>query len=92
VEHTGGDLRAHSEDIARSGATSIPDVLRLVPGVEVARIESSRNWVVGIRGFGDQYSKSVLLLIDGRSAYTPLWAGVHWPSRTRCSQTSSASR
>ncbi len=66
-------------DIARSGATSIPDVLRLVPGVEVARIDTSRNWVVGIRGFGDQFSKSVLVLIDGRSAYTPLWAGVHWP-------------
>ena len=68
-----------NEDIARSGATSIPDVLRLVPGVEVARIDTSRNWVVGIRGFGDQFSKSVLVLIDGRSAYTPLWAGVHWP-------------
>ena len=68
-----------AEDIARSGATSIPDVLRLVPGVDVARIDSSRNWVVGIRGFGDQFSKSVLVLIDGRAAYTPLWGGVHWP-------------
>lgn len=67
------------EDIQRSGATSLPDALRLVPGVEVARIDTSRNWVVGIRGFGDQFSKSVLVLIDGRSAYTPLWAGVHWP-------------
>jgi iron complex outermembrane receptor protein len=66
-------------DIARSGVTSIPDALRLVPGVDVARIDTSRNWVVGIRGFGDQFSKSVLVLIDGRSAYTPLWAGVHWP-------------
>lgn len=68
-----------AEDIARSGATSIPDALRLVPGVDVARIDTSRNWVVGIRGFGDQFSKSVLVLIDGRAAYTPLWAGVHWP-------------
>jgi iron complex outermembrane receptor protein len=68
-----------SEDIARSGATSIPDALRLVPGVDVARIDTSRNWVVGVRGFGDQFSKSVLVLIDGRAAYTPLWAGVHWP-------------
>jgi iron complex outermembrane receptor protein len=67
------------DDIVRSGATSIPDALRLVPGVEVARIDTSRNWVVGIRGFGDQFSKSVLVLIDGRTAYTPLWAGVHWP-------------
>src|SRR3954467_2368822 len=68
-----------NEDIGRSGATSIPDALRLVPGVDVARIDTSRNWVVGIRGFGDQFSKSVLVLIDGRTAYTPLWAGVHWP-------------
>ena len=67
------------DDIARSGVTTIPDALRLVPGVDVARIDTSRNWVVGIRGFGDQFSKSVLVLIDGRSAYTPLWAGVHWP-------------
>lgn len=66
-------------DLAASGATSIPDALRLVPGLDVARIDTSRNWVVGIRGFGDQFSKSVLVLIDGRSAYTPLWAGVHWP-------------
>lgn len=68
-----------AEDLARSGATSLPDALRLVPGVDVARIDTSRNWVVGIRGFGDQFSKSVLVLIDGRAAYTPLWAGVHWP-------------
>jgi iron complex outermembrane receptor protein len=67
------------EDIERSGATSIPDVLRLVPGVDVARIDTSRNWVVGIRGFGDQFAKSVLVLIDGRTNYTPLWGGVHWP-------------
>jgi iron complex outermembrane receptor protein len=66
------------DDLIRSGVTSIPDALRLVPGVEVARIDSSRNWVVGIRGFGDQYSRSMLVLIDGRSVYTPLFAGVHW--------------
>ena len=66
------------DDILRSGATSIADVLRLAPGVEVARIDSSRNWVVGVRGFGDQFSKSLLVLIDGRSLYTPLFGGVHW--------------
>src|SRR6202011_5576726 len=65
------------EDIRRSGATSIPEVLRLVPGVEVAQINSS-NWAVGIRGFGNSFSKSVLVLIDGRSVYTPLFAGVNW--------------
>ena len=66
------------EDIRRSGATSIPDALRLVPGVNVARVNGSRNWAVGIRGFGDQYSKYVLVLIDGRSIYTPLFGGVLW--------------
>jgi len=65
------------EDIRRSGATSIPEVLRLVPGVEVARIDSS-TWAVGIRGFGSIFSKSVLVLIDGRNVYTPLFAGVNW--------------
>src|SRR6267378_3617453 len=65
------------EDIRRSGATSIPEVLRLVPGVEIAQINSS-VWAVGIRGFGSGFSKSVLVLIDGRSVYTPLFAGVEW--------------
>src|SRR5258708_1489297 len=65
------------EDIRRSGATSIPEVLRLVPGVEVAQIDSS-TWAVGIRGFGNSFSKSVLVLIDGRNVYTPLFAVVNW--------------
>ena len=65
------------EDIRRSGATSIPEALRLVPGVEVARIDSNQ-WSVNIRGLGSGFSKSVLVLIDGRSVYTPLYAGVYW--------------
>jgi iron complex outermembrane receptor protein len=65
------------DDIRRSGATTIPELLRLVPGVEVARIDSD-HWAVGIRGFGSQFSKSVLVLIDGRSVYSPLFAGVYW--------------
>lgn len=65
------------DDIRRSGATSVPEVLRLVPGVEVARVNSN-VWSVGIRGFGSSFSKSVLVLIDGRSVYTPLYAGVEW--------------
>jgi len=65
------------EDIRRSGATSIPEVLRLAPGVEVARTDSD-HWAVGVRGFGGQFSKSLLVLIDGRSVYTPLFAGVYW--------------
>src|SRR5260370_20289773 len=66
-----------SEDIRRSGATSIPDALRLVPGVEVARIDSNK-WSLGVRGFTGRLSRSVLVLIDGRSVYTPLLAGVYW--------------
>ncbi|MGH9736969.1 MAG: TonB-dependent receptor plug domain-containing protein [Candidatus Acidiferrales bacterium] len=66
-----------SEDIRRSGATNIPDLLRLVPGVEVAEIDSD-HWAVGIRGFGSEFSKSVLVLIDGRSVYSPLFSGVYW--------------
>ena len=65
------------EDIRRSGATSIPEVLRLAPGVEVARTDSD-HWAVGVRGFGGQFSKSLLVLVDGRSVYTPLFAGVYW--------------
>jgi len=65
------------EDIRRSGATSIPEVLRLAPGVEVARIDSN-TWSIGVRGFGSSLSRSVLVLIDGRSVYTPLFAGVWW--------------
>src|SRR5438270_10888415 len=65
------------DDIRRSGATSIPEALRGAPGVEVARIDSD-HWSVGIRGFGSQFSKSLLVLIDGRSVYTPLFAGVYW--------------
>src|SRR5579864_3749532 len=65
------------DDIRSSGATSIPEVLRLVPGVEVARINSNQ-WSVNIRGLGSGFSKAVLVLIDGRSVYTPLYAGVYW--------------
>src|SRR5580658_3889353 len=65
------------EDIRRSGATSLPEVLRLAPGVEVARIDAD-HWSVAIRGFAGQFSKSLLVLIDGRSVYTPLFDGVYW--------------
>ncbi len=66
-----------SEDIRRSGATSLPELLRLVPGVQVARVNSS-TWAVGVRGFTSTLSRSLLVLIDGRSVYSPLFAGVYW--------------
>src|SRR5580698_244388 len=65
------------EDIRRSGATSIPEALRMAPGVEVAQIDGN-HWSVAIRGFAGQFSKSLLVLIDGRSIYTPLFEGVYW--------------
>ena len=66
-----------AEDIRRAGATSIPEALRLVPGVHVARLNSSQ-WAIGIRGFTSRLSRSQLALMDGRSLYTPLFAGVYW--------------
>ncbi|MBZ5695846.1 MAG: TonB-dependent receptor [Acidobacteriia bacterium] len=68
------------EDIRRSGATSIPEALRLAPGVEVARTDGN-HWSVAIRGFAGQFSKSLLVLIDGRSVYTPLFSGVYWDAQ-----------
>jgi len=65
------------EDIRRSGATNIPEALRLAPGVEVARIDAN-NWSIGIRGFGSNLTRSVLVLVDGRSVYTQLFAGTNW--------------
>jgi iron complex outermembrane recepter protein len=65
------------EDIRRSGATTLAEALRLVPGVHVARAAAD-DWAVGIRGFTSRLSRSMLVLIDGRSVYTPLFAGVYW--------------
>jgi iron complex outermembrane receptor protein len=66
-----------SQDIERSGATSIPELLRMVPGVQVSRMQSD-DWAVGVRGFADQFSSGLLVLVDGRSVYTPLFEGVYW--------------
>lgn len=65
------------EDIRRSGATSIPEALRLAPGLEVAQINSN-NWAVTSRGFNGKYANKLLVLMDGRTIYTPLFSGVFW--------------
>lgn len=65
------------DDIRRMGATSIPEALRMVPGVQVGKINSNQD-VVGVRGFGGRYSDKLLVLIDGRSVYIPSYAGVYW--------------
>ena len=66
-----------AEDIRRSGVTTLPDALRLAPNVEVAR-NNSHQWTVSIRGFSNDLSNKLLVLIDGRSVYSPLYAGVFW--------------
>jgi len=65
------------EDIRRSGASSIPEALRMVPGLEVARIDENK-WAIGSRGFNGRFDNKLLVLIDGRSVYTPLFSGVYW--------------
>ena len=65
------------EDIRRSGATNIPDLLRMVPGVDVAQIDAS-TWAISIRGFNDRYANKVLILMDGRTVYSPDFSGVLW--------------
>ncbi len=68
------------EDIRRSGATSIPEALRMIPGVHVAQI-SAHSWSVTARGFSFEFANKLLVMIDGRSVYTPLFAGVYWDSK-----------
>lgn len=65
------------EDIRRSGVTTLPQALQLAPGVDVAQIDSVK-WAVGIRGFQSRLSRDILVLIDGRSVYSPLFHGVYW--------------
>jgi iron complex outermembrane receptor protein len=65
------------DDIRRAGITTIPEALRLAPGVEVTRIDSNK-WSIGIRGFGSRLDRDVLVLMDGRSLYNPLLAGTYW--------------
>lgn len=67
-------------EIRRSGATSIPEALRLVPGVDVAQIDPNK-WAIGIRGFNGRFSNKLLVMIDGRSVYTPSFSGVYWENQ-----------
>jgi iron complex outermembrane receptor protein len=65
------------EDIRRSGATRLPEALRLASNLEVAQVDS-RQWAISARGFNSTASNKLLVLIDGRTVYTPLFAGVFW--------------
>ncbi len=65
------------EDIRRSDATNIPDLLRMVPGVNVAQINAN-TWAISARGFNEEFSDKLLVLLDGRAVYTPTFSGVYW--------------
>ena len=67
----------NQNDIHRTPASSIPKLLRLVPGVHVGRITSS-DWAISIRGFNDRFANKLLVLMDGRTLYTPIFSGVFW--------------
>lgn len=69
-----------NEDIRRARVTSIPEALRLVPGVQVARVDANK-WAVSIRGFNSRIANKLLVLIDGRSIYDPLFSGTLWESK-----------
>lgn len=66
-----------ADDIRRSGATNVPEALRLAPGVQVAAIGHNR-WSVSIRGFNSRFSNKLLVLVDGRAIYSPAFSGVFW--------------
>src|ERR1700733_5061981 len=66
-----------SEDIRRSGATNIPDLLRMAPGVDVAQIDAN-TWAISVRGLNGRFSNEVLVMLDGRNVYTPTFGGAFW--------------
>ena len=65
------------KDIANSSARNIPDLLRGIPGLHVAQVDA-HTWSISSRGFTRRYSNKLLVLVDGRSIYSPLFSGVHW--------------
>jgi iron complex outermembrane receptor protein len=66
-----------ADDIRRSGASNIPDVLRMAPGIQVGQI-SSNVWGVSARGLDGRFTNKLQVLMDGRSLYTPTYSGVYW--------------
>jgi iron complex outermembrane receptor protein len=68
------------DDIKRIGATSVPEALRLAPGLDIARIDANK-WAISARGFNGRFANKLLVLIDGRSIYTRAFAGVYWENQ-----------
>jgi len=69
-----------NDDLRRWGVTNVPEALRRVPGIDVARIDANK-WAITSRGFNSRFANKLLVLIDGRSVYTPLFAGVYWDNQ-----------
>ena len=65
------------EDVRRLGVTTLPEALRMVPGMDVARIDS-HEWAISARGFDGQFANKLLILMDGRTIYGPAYGGVNW--------------
>lgn len=81
VQHTAAAIFVITgEDIRRSGATTLPDALRMAPGLEVAQI-SGNTWAVSSRGFNDAFANKMLVLVDGRTVYSPVFSGVFWDAQ-----------
>ncbi|MFZ6643070.1 TonB-dependent receptor plug domain-containing protein [Undibacterium sp. TC4M20W] len=70
----------NAADIARSGARSLPEALRLAPNLQVSRVDA-RNYAITARGFNSAFENKLLVLIDGRSIYSPLFSGVFWDAQ-----------
>ena len=77
IEAPGAIHVVTEEDIRRSGISALPDAVRLAPGVQSSRIDAD-EWALAVRGFASRLSRSVLVTMDGRSLWTPLFAGVFW--------------
>ncbi len=67
----------HAEDIRLSGANSLPEVLRLAPGIDATRVSGNR-WAISARGFAELFAEKLLVLVDGRNAFNPVFSGVNW--------------
>lgn len=68
------------EDIRRSGVNTIPDALRMVPGLHVYQIDANK-WAVSARGFASRFANKMLVMVDGRTVYSPLFSGVFWDAQ-----------
>lgn len=80
IETTAAICVLTARDIQRTGATTLPEVLRTVPGIQVARIDANK-WAVTARGFNGLFAAKLLVLIDGRTVYSPLFSGVYWDAQ-----------